>query len=281
MVDAVLARLIEIDAKDSAEAMWLLLRLGGDTSPISHDRLLSRLGEGLEQRGMSQLAAVALTLAYTSARDGWRRFAGQESQDLFLRALALDERIAWETLIREVADSVSPGAEFGVTVHLLELLAIGGRVDDAFACWAQGCEVIAYRLPPVGPSDHSPVTYNTAATDPITSLAACLTARLESIDGREEALDGVSILVRHGSDQASRLVAHTLACAVHHASSPVLYDLLRTIDELDAAPFTITTSAAEPLAVLATSDFGPVSTLARTLLTRADLEGPATPTGPP
>jgi hypothetical protein len=268
VVAAVLAKLVEIDARDGAEASWLLNRIGTDSFIFSDDLLLSGLADGLEQRGKSRLAAMVLTLIYTRTIDGWRRFAG--SKEHFLRAVALDENEAWTTLIREIADSVRPGVEFGSTVHLLELLTASGRSDDAYACWEEARRVIAHRLPPIGPTDATVVPYDSTADDVLASTAACLVARLHDEAGREAALDGVRILMGQYNDEALQVVAHMIAIAHQHVSPHLVDDLLGVIEEFDVAPFKVTQKAAEPLSAVAAGNVDPIADRAQRLLDRAE-----------
>lgn len=92
--------------------------------------------------------------------------------------------------------------------------------------------------------DFGPVHHLDSTIDWLT-LVPSRTRRREIHDSSARTISGPR------TDQASQVVAHTLACAVQHASYPILDDPLRTIDELGTAPFTITRSATEHPQVVA------------------------------
>lgn len=279
VADAVLYRLLEIAAPDPEEARWLLHRLAADTPPWESDTVLAYLAAGLEEQGHASLAAVAYTLAYTRRRDGWRRFAGVEEQSLFTRALELDEPLAWTTLTAEVADGVTDGAEHGITVHLLELLAAGRRTDEAFACWQESLAVIDSRLPAAGPWDTPSIRYDAEADDVHRAISACFVARLAHITvaAREAALAGIGLLGRLNTEPSARVLAEAVDIAAEFAPPSVLQPLLAAIESHEPAPFATSTKAVGTLCALATGDLVSVRTVARALLQRAGLDVPPLP----
>lgn len=277
--DLVLGRLIEIATGDADEARWLLHRIAADTPQWESDTLLADLAAGLEEQGYVSLAAVAYTLAYTRRRDGWRRFAGTKEQSLFTQALGLDAALAWATLTTEVADGVTDGAEHGITVHLLELLAAGGRVDDAFACWDESLAVIDSRLPSVGPWDAPNIRYDAAADDVYRALGACLVARLAhiTVTAREAALAGIGLLARLTTESAARVLGGALDIAAELAPPSVLQPLLCAVELHEPAPFAATVRAAGTLHTLAACDLVSIRTVAGALLQRAGVDVPPLP----
>src|SRR6185295_4124396 len=96
-----------------------------------NDILLKLLTEGLFRHGEDRLGSLAAACAYSRSRDGWRSFGGSDARAVFLQSLSHDSAVAWQILAEEVAEAVARGGDYGVTVHLIEILAAGGLVDAA------------------------------------------------------------------------------------------------------------------------------------------------------
>jgi hypothetical protein len=113
-------------------------------------KLLSDLGTDLEASGKNQLAARALTLAYTRYRGGggWLTFGGEEHEDLLVRACRASREVALATLAQETVHRLNEATSlWGASRHLVGFF---GRHDDAVmavAMWDEACDVIAHRLP--------------------------------------------------------------------------------------------------------------------------------------
>jgi hypothetical protein len=277
VINAVGWRLIALEHEGRGhEAETLIRRLARDTPPWKTDGVLSGLAEGLARYGATHLAAIAYTFAYTRARDGWRRFAGVEAQDLFMAALGLDASLAWSTLADEVADGVARGGEYGTTVHLIELLAAGGLVDEAFAAWEAACRVVLTRLPPTGPADDIDVCYDDAVDDPGAALAEAVAARLNHslVHERRAAMVGASLV----ASADGRAFGGALRLAAEHAPPSVLVTLLDIAFEYERPPYWATVAADVSLRDLATGDLVSARVLARRLLERA---GRSVPMAPP
>ncbi len=253
-----------------AEAETLIRRIARDTPSWTSDDLLSGLADGLTRHGAPRLAAMTSTLAYTRARDGWRRFGGQDAQGLFLRAVSLDPDLAWSTLAEEVADCVARGGEYGVTVHLIELLVAGGRVDEAYDAWNEACRVIRYRLPATGPTDVIDVEYDEASDDPLAALGCAIVARLNHcvIDERRAASAALALFAA----VAGPAFAPVVDFAVEHAPVSVLLAVLHAAYVYEPEPYDATRRCERTLSSVAFGEFASARVLARRLLARAGLD---------
>lgn len=271
VVNAVGWRIIVLEQDGRmAEAEQLIRRMARDTSPWEVDGILSGIAEGMRRHGSTRLAALAATFAYTRARDGWRRFAGQKSQDFFLTALDLDPDLAWATLADEVADGISRGGEYGINAHLIELLTAGGLVAEAFDSWGEACRVVVSRLPPTGPVDDIDIEYDHEQTDVLSSLACAAAARLNHalIDERRVAMAGVALLVSLGGPSfgaAIRLVAE-------QGPPSALVTLLHIVLSYEPEPFEATVVAQDSLRDVAQGELVSARMLARKILQRAGID---------
>ena len=266
------------------EAETLIRRIARDTPSWSTDDLLTPLADGLARHDARRLAAVASTLAYTRARDGWRRFAGEAAQGLFLRAISLDPDLAWSMLAEEVADCVARGGEYGVTVHLIELLVAGGRIDEAYGAWNEACRVIRYRLPATGPTDAIEVEYDETSDDPLAALGSTIVARLNHclVDERRAASAALALFVA----AAGPTFASVLNFAAEHAPVSVLLAVLHAAYVYEREPYDATRRCERTLWSIAFSEYASARVLARRLLARAGLDvaiapPPALPLAPP
>lgn len=220
--------------------------------------------------GARRLAAVASTLAYTRAQDGWRRFAGEKAQGLFLRAISLEADLTWSTLAEEVADCVARGGENGVTVHLIELLVAGGRIDEAYGAWNEACRVIRYRLPATGPTDTIKVEYDETSADSLAALGYAIVARLNHclIDERRAASAALALF----ASVAGPTFASTINFAAEHAQVSVLLAVLHAAYVYEPEPYDATRRCERALWSIAFGEYASARVLARRLLARAGLD---------
>lgn len=283
LIDAIGWRLIErIQDGNQASAESLLQRIAYNLSPWYGEKILIGLAEGLALRGYDRLAALANTFAYTRGNDGWHTFAGRKGEYLFLNALKLEASIAWSTLSAEVGDRVVRGGAYGVTGHLIELLAVGGRSNDAFQAWDAACRVIVSRVPSTGPQDEIDWPYDPFASDPTETLGMAVVARINHclLQQKRLAIAATALLASH--------YPLSLVAAVRLAVSPgappsTLIALLHILKNFEPPPYEITRTAFEQFRTLADSDLVSARTLARLLLERAELPvhpSPVTPLPP-
>lgn len=271
VTNAVGWRLMEmIHAGNETSAEIIIRRIAHDMSMWDRSNLLPALAQGLVLHGAARLAALANTFAYTRVSDGWRRFAGPKAESLFLKALDLDASVAWSTVAEEVAESVARGGDYGVTVHLVELLAIGGRVSEAFAAWSAACRVVTFRLQPTGPQDNIDVIYSPDCDSPSEKLAEVMVARLNhlSIHVRRLATAAAALMVRHypGAFSAS------VRLAVEYDSPPsTLITLLHIMSRFEPEPYDATRLVENGLRDAVASDLVSARVLAFRLLNRAGL----------
>ncbi len=259
--------LVMYDAGRRDEAEDLLRRIARDTPTWPADDLLVALAEGLTRFGASSLAALAATLAYTRARDGWRRFAGTDGQDVFLSGVHLDDKTAWATLAAEVADGVARGGENGITVHLIEVLAAAGRTDEAYAAWAAARRVIENRLPATGPADSIEVVYDDTAAVPLSALTEALVGRLNHclVAERRAATAGLALL----ASQDGLAIGSAIEFAAHRAPVSVLIAVLQIADSYEPEPYEGTRRCEDVLQEIARGELVSARVLARRLLQRA------------
>lgn len=276
VMNAVGWRLVSLhqDGRDD-EAETLIRRIARDTPSWTTDDLLTELADGLARHDARRLAAVASTLAYTRARDGWRRFAGEKAQGLFLRAISLDADLAWSTLAEEVADCVARGGENGVTVHLIELLVAGGRIDEAYGAWNEACRVIRYRLPATGPTDTIEVEYDETSADSLAALGYAIVARLNHclVDERRAASAALALFV----SVTGPTFASTINFAAEHAPVSVLLTVLHAAYLYEPEPYDATRRCERTLWSIAFGEYASARVLARRLLARAGLDVPIAP----
>lgn len=270
VVNAIGWRLVALHQEGrDAEAETLIRRIARDTPSWTTDNLLTGLADGLARHDARRLAAVASTLAYTRARDGWRRFAGEAAQGLFLRAASLDPDLAWSTLAEEVADGVVRGGEYGITVHLIELLVAGGRVDDAYDAWGEACRVVRYRLPATGPADAIEVEYDDTSADLLAALGCAIAARLNHclVDERRAASAGLALFVA----TAGPAFVSVVNFAAKHAPVSVLLAVLHAAYVYEPEPYDATRRCEGALWAIAFGEFASARMLTRRLLARAGL----------
>jgi hypothetical protein len=269
VINAVGWRVLEfIERGDQAAAEMVIRRLARDASSMDQDLLLSGLAAGLKIRGYLRLAALASTLTYTSARDGWLRFGGPKA--LISDALELDSDLTWSTLGDEIAGLVARGGGRAVAVRLIGLLIPSGRIDEAFACWHQACDAIGSRLPRTGPADDIDVAYDPGSDDPSSMLSAVIVARMNHVFIHEKqfATAAAALLARYECQVFS---AGLTFAAASQVPPWTLITLLRVLYGFEIAPYEATHAAAPTLRSIAAGELVSAQVLAQALLDRAGL----------
>jgi hypothetical protein len=277
LIAAIGWRLIEsIETGNEKSAESILRRIAYDMSPWYGQIILAGLAEGLALRGHNKLAALASTFAYTRGNDGWHPFAGPKGEHLFLKAIALDASIAWSTLSTEVGDSVARGGSYGVTGHLIELLAAGNRVNDAFAAWDEACRAILFRVPSTGPQDEIDPLYDPSANDSMDMLAMTVVARINHclLHEKRYAIAATALLA---SRHPVSLVAAVRLAMMPSAPPSTLITLLHILERFEPPPYDVTRMSSEEIGMIAAGEFVSARILARQLLERAGLPVPPSP----
>ena len=265
-------RLVQLaEAGQQDVAANLLHHAANDISYWGRAEVLGDLGEGLARHDCRGLAARAFVLAYTSSRGGggWFTFGGPECHDWIYQALELDEEAAMATLAAEVA-SHALRDNWGMTGYLVECFIAIDRLDAALAMWRAAYEVIAQRLPPLGPVGTVEVPYRPAETDGL-SLSDTLVTLL------------VALLNHFGQDRKrvsatalATLIAHNPTLLVAGVREAMRTDLLvssvlcilQAIDAYEQDPFPLTHELREELDALEGTDILGFRVLARRLLER-------------
>jgi hypothetical protein len=257
-----------VQTGNEAMATLLLERIARDTPLWARESLLPILAEGLNFYGEKRLAALMYTFAYTRASDGWRRFAGSNSNDLFSKALSLDVKLPWSILAEEVSEGIARGGDYGINVHMIELLAANGHAEDAFAAWDAACRVINYRLPPTGPYDEIENVYDDKCNSPADMLASTIVARINSrsIHDKRLALAATALVVHHDPSAFSAALRQAIT---NNAPSSTLVSLLHLMELFEQEPYVITKSTIQELYQTAACDLVSARVLARRLLERA------------
>ncbi|HEY1050223.1 MAG TPA: hypothetical protein VGE39_10730, partial [Prosthecobacter sp.] len=138
--------LIEWAVTHPSEVEEILTAIARANSFGDRSGLLSELGTALEISGSTELAARALTLAFSGYRGGggWLSFGDTAHEDLLVRAFKASRSISLAVLAHEMAYHLG---SWGVTRHVIGFL---GRHDDvclAAAMWDEARESISIRLP--------------------------------------------------------------------------------------------------------------------------------------
>lgn len=279
VINAVGWRLVEfIEQGDEVAAEMVIRRLALDASSSDRDGLLVGIAAGLKIRGYSKLSALAKALAYTSGRDGWLHFGGPTS--LIREAIQLDSDLAWSTLAEEISSLVARGGTTFATKRLVELLAAEERLDDAFSCWRQACDLIGLRLPRTGPKDEINVAYDSKSDDATSMLAAVIAARINHVFVHEKrfATTAAALLARY-----QPLVFSTgFSFAFANQVPPwTLVTLLQILFKFESSPYRATRALESTLRSVVAGELVSGRALARALLKRAELDVPTAPPNDP
>lgn len=116
---------------------------------LGSEHPIAILGRCLDSAGHEKLAAVALTLTFTSSRGGggWLNFGGKTHAPSLQRAMEIDRELALKTLAEETARRVRGGGFNGICRHLIERISDWGDVESAADAWEEALSILASRLP--------------------------------------------------------------------------------------------------------------------------------------
>lgn len=276
LVNAVGWRLLEwAENGDSLAAEAALRRIAQDTRSWDGGDLLAGLGEGLARHGARPLAAMALTYAYTRARDGVRRFGGRERDSWFAQAITNASEVAWKTLTEEIEDSIGGGGEYGVTAHTIELLAASDLVDEAFAAWAAAHEAVMFRLPATGRADELSTPYDPDCDSLSTMLAAALIGRMNCFEVHEKRLAAAAFHLIASREPG--VITDGVALALKRAPLSTTTVVLQLLCE-SQVPIATIGMLFDELSTAAATEFVATRFLARELLRRHGSSTPVPPT---
>ena len=277
VTNAVGWRLMEmVDANNESLVEAILLQIARDLPPWDAENFFPNIADGLAFRGAIRLSALASTLAYTRTRDGWRSFAGPKSIKLFTRAIGFDPSIAWTTLADEVSGRVAKGGDYGVNVHLIELLLAGGRVHEAFDTWSSACRCVLYRVPYTGPEDEIDIPYEYENDKPAEMLTAVILTRINHCFIHEKRLAVAAAALIVQADPSSYGAAFKYLFT-HKIPSSTLIALLQTMILYEPGPYLATHFVVDELRTIAASNLVSARTLSRRLLERAGIKIPVQP----
>jgi hypothetical protein len=269
VVNSVGWRIVEmVDEGCEEAAERTIQRLARDTSTWEKHTVLPGLAEGLERHGKLRLAALTSTYAYTRSGDGWRRFAGAKGEERFKAALEANEDIAWSTLADEIGEAVADGGPYGVTTHLIELLAGAGRADDAFATWNAACGAISNRLPSVGQRDSIRIAYDEECESAAEMLWSAVIMRVNSSAHQEKRAAALAVFLGIRYDATAFSAALKFAIS-HDVPVSTLTVVLALVEQYEQCPYEVTSGALAELQSVASMPFVTARVLARSLLERA------------
>ncbi len=269
VVNSVGWRLVEmIEEGQEGAAQRTIQRLARDTSTWDKHTLLPGLAEGLKRHGKLRLAALTSTYAYTRSGDGWRRFAGTKGEERFKAALEANEDTAWSTLADEVGEAIADGGQYGVTTHLIELLAGMGRSNDAFAAWGAAFGAISYRLPSVGQRDSIRIVYDEECENSTEMLWSAMIMRMNSAPHQEKRAAALAVFLGIRYDATAFSAALKFALS-HDVLVSTLTLVLQLVELYEQAPYEVTSGAIAELQAAASMPFVTARVLARSLLDRA------------
>ena len=144
-----------IDRGEEVQAERLLNFLVHEIPYWSFEQVhpIALLAQSLDNAGHTRLAALAVTLTFTSARGngGYLNLGGREQAPALRRAIQLDRDLALQTLAEETARKVRSGGFSGVTRHLIEQISDWGDHETAAQAWEEAFVILASRLPLPGP----------------------------------------------------------------------------------------------------------------------------------
>ena len=268
MVGWRLIEMIEAGDEDSAESV--LRQIAQDLPSWNAEQFFLDIAIGLERHGLSRFAAIANTYVYTKSRDGWRSFAGEKAINNFYKALELDPETTWSTLAIEVSERVDSGGDNGVTAHLIELLVAGGLVDEAFSSWKAACNIISHRLPNTGPQDDIDIPYNYISNGAGKWLVSVIFSRINCCFLHEKRLAVAAAALSITTDRSSFASALRFALSSNTPISTQII-LLQLVAAYEPDPFEVTQIIKEDLNLLLASPYSSLRSLAKRLLTRAEI----------
>lgn len=267
------------------EAQRLLHFFAHETTSwaFGHEHPIASLGRYLDNSGHARIAAVALTLAFTTSRGGggWLNFGDRAQAADLHRAMQLDRDLALQTLADETARTVRLGGFSGIAKHLIEQISDWGDYEVATKAWEEAFTVLASRLPLPGPKPYfeplNPTDVITWSIDE--ALGALLLARIgnASLPRKIEALSGLQRLLIAKPEVLSAPLKWLLT---RDATVSTVQTVLQILLETPADITGIVTSLAEPLQGYAGSDAWTLSWLAEKLLDRGGQHFAVTRTRP-
>lgn len=300
-------RILEIASQGNSTMAEAAIRTIADSTLSDSDcTLLAAIAEGLEIRGIAQLAVIAHTLTWTRSRGhgGWLTFGGETRLESLRRAATRDKNAALNIIASEVASVIRGGryGTYGITKALVIAFAeidlapdISSQINRtsieiSLKAWDEAALVIGERLPRVSVIDDVDLPYQPSFASPHGGVQANASDELagQTVD-IESALTLVAFAgLSHPSREQKRrsLIAVEALCA---ARSKIAGDalrnaletlpepgtlswLLRTIHELPSARESIISSCITQLQALCNSPFITVRALARQLLTSAGID---------
>ena len=144
-----------VDRGEEVQVQRLLHFLVHETPYWTFERAhpIALLAQSLDSAGHVRVAALALTLAFTSSRGGggFLNFGDRTQTPALQRAIDLDKDLALQTLAEETARRVRSGGFSGLTKHLIEQISDWGDHEIAAQAWEEAFTVLASRLRLPGP----------------------------------------------------------------------------------------------------------------------------------
>lgn len=257
------------------DAERILFFYGREVSSWSEDHPLASLAQSLEYAGLSDLAAIAYTLAYMKSRGngGWSSIGGSKQKNLLLTAKSLNEDLTTKVFSEELGRRLKYtdyGA--GITESLIERLRDWGYYTEAIDCWHEAFSVIEHRLT-LTKISHYFAEYR--SSDPIEhdideSLILIILLRLsEPRKSRKLAtLTGFTSILKYLPNLLSKPLTW-FACNSTPTSSLLL--ILEIIFFLEDKPFTLSKGIKDILEIYTNSSIWGAQVISRSLLDRAGL----------
>lgn len=220
------------------------------------------------------LAAEIYVLAWCGTRSSWDRFGGPEHRDLLDHAFDANRGRALERLAREIAHVIEDEEyALGVSRRIVEALVIAGDEASALAAWDAAFDVVAYRLPQVGPERSRYVwpegdVPNTQSA--FGELAGATLAQPE-FARRDEAL---GLLVEMALDQPDFALAALRVVLARDATFTDALLVLRLLEELQEEVDPLIRALREELESYARSSSFRLAETARRLLARLGEDPP-------
>jgi hypothetical protein len=271
-------RLVELveTTNNSREVEVLLKQIAKENRyTFKADKVYPALSEGFERFGMNRLASLCCALGFTRARGagGWFALGDEKHAHLFQSAIRLEQTTAYETLAEEVLSNIDGDSYVaGLTQHLVKLFCMMGQLSVARSIWLGACEVVESRFPR-DVDDFDPVDkFDPAVPDPVpldVALCCLLLSRVVHPDLRKKraGLAGAAYLLRYCPSSFATAAKRFLEEDYSFTAKLVLLILM---EQLEVAPYDVSTALSPILAMMATgSEFGPCEA-ARSLLRRVD-----------
>jgi hypothetical protein len=111
---------------------------------------LADLADGFTRFGLTKIAAITYSLAFTRSRGGggWLSFGDSNHIKWLTKAYKLSSDAAIQVLAEEVGRYLDGSSfNYGVTQHTIQALATLGQQETALSMWREAFSVIDHRLP--------------------------------------------------------------------------------------------------------------------------------------